>query len=268
MKPVLVLWSCVVVLMTLAVARAGGEPDPRAALAKRVFRNAQGESLPYRLFVPRKYDPAKRFPILLFLHGAGERGSDNEAQLKHAEVLRFIREDVAAKEPCFLVAPQCPAEDTWAGLRLGGPYTAAAEPAKPLRLTMELLDSLDKEFSIDPDRRYVTGLSMGGFGSFDLCLRRPGSNCGGHSHLRRRRREPGQDDRPHRVLGLPRRRRQRRRSEVFPGHGRSPETAGCTRQIHRVSRRRPQLLDSGLPGARIGRLALQPAPAAEAVARG
>jgi len=83
------------------------EADLRDQLAKRVYRNAEGESIPYRLFVPSAYDPQKKYPLVLFLHGAGERGDDNEAQLIHPEVLRFVCDEA---NPCFLVAPQCPEE--------------------------------------------------------------------------------------------------------------------------------------------------------------
>jgi len=176
-----------------AVARAG-EPDPRKRLEKRVFRNAQGESIPYRLFVPKGYDAAKKYPLILFLHGAGERGTDNEAQLVHAEVLDLVSDKVAAKHPCFLVAPQCPAGAKWVEVpwNLKKPHHTPAEPSAPMRLVLELLDALAKEFSIDPARRYVTGLSMGGFGSFDACLRRPGyfaaavPVCGGADDSRAR----------------------------------------------------------------------------------
>ncbi len=160
-------------LRTLAFG--ADSPDPRSRLEKRVYRNAEGETLPYRLFVPRGYDAATKYPLVLFLHGAGERGNDNEAQLKHAGVLRLVSDEVAAKHPCFLVAPQCPEGDTWGGLPRGrkSDFKASDQPSKPMRLSMALLDALDKEYSIDPARRYVTGLSMGGFGSFDLCVRRP-----------------------------------------------------------------------------------------------
>jgi len=157
------------------LALGADSPDPRSRLEKRTYRNAEGETLPYRLSVPRNYDPAKKYPLVLFLHGAGERGNDNEAQLKHAGVLRLVSDEVAAKHPCFLVAPQCPTGDTWGGLPRGrkSDFKASDQPGKAMRLTMALLDALDKEYSIDPARRYVTGLSMGGFGSFDLCARRP-----------------------------------------------------------------------------------------------
>jgi predicted peptidase len=158
-----------------AVIRAG-EPDPRKRLEKRVFRNPQGESIPYRLFVPKGYDAAKKYPMILFLHGAGERGTDNEAQLLHAEVLGLVSGETEARQPCFLVAPQCPDKVKWVDVPWDRkkPHHTPAQPTAPLRLALELLDSLAKEFPIDPARRYVTGLSMGGFGAYDACLRRPG----------------------------------------------------------------------------------------------
>lgn len=162
-------------------ARAADVPDLRPRLEKRVFRNADGETLPYRLFVPEKTAEGNRLPLILFLHGAGERGDDNEAQLKHYGVLRFISDDVLAKEPCILVAPQCPKDDKWVPAYFGlkRPLEPPKEetpggPSRAMRLVMEMLDALEEEFPVDPDRRYVTGLSMGGFGTFDLCVRRPG----------------------------------------------------------------------------------------------
>jgi len=184
-----VVMLALVALWAWDLALGADSPDPRTRLEKRVYRNAEGETLPYRLFVPRNYDPAKKYPLILFLHGAGERGDDNEAQLKHAGVLRLVSDDVAAKHPSFLVAPQCPEKDTWGGLPRGrkSDFKAADRPSKAMRLAMALLDALEKEYSIDPARRYVTGLSMGGFGSFDLCARRPKTDYEQSSGVRRGR---------------------------------------------------------------------------------
>ena len=156
------------------------EQELRSRLEKRVYQNADGESLPYRLFLPQGYDADKKYPLVLFLHGLGERGSDNEFQLKHAEVLRFTSDEVQAEQPCFLVAPQCPLDSKWVRTFWGlkrAPDAAdeepSDEPSRAMRLVMGMLDSLESQFSIDPDHRYVTGLSMGGYGTYDLCLRRP-----------------------------------------------------------------------------------------------
>ncbi len=157
--------------------------DIRDSMAKRVHKNAAGETLPYRLFVPKDYDKSKEYALILFLHGAGERGDDNEAQIKHAQFLRFASDEVQAKHPSIIVAPQCPAtnlpdgsdQHKWVQLPWGSkkPLTTPKEPSDSMRLTFEILDGLEKEYNIDPQRRYVTGLSMGGYGTFDALVRRP-----------------------------------------------------------------------------------------------
>ncbi|NQT36028.1 MAG: prolyl oligopeptidase family serine peptidase [Planctomycetes bacterium] len=151
------------------------EKEIAEKMEARVHRDADGKTLPYRLFVPPEYDKTQKHALVLFLHGAGERGDDNRRQLVHPQVLRLVSEEARKKTPCILVAPQCPREDKWVpsywGLQKSD--AAARRPSEAMRLTLEVLDGLEKEFNIDPDRRYVTGLSMGGFGSFDACLRRP-----------------------------------------------------------------------------------------------
>ena len=166
----------VVGLMMHSVAASGAEsPDLRDRLEARVHRSTAGEQLPYRLFVPRQGDSGKKYPLIVFLHGAGERGRDNRSQLQNAEVLRFIRDDVQRQHPCFLLAPQCPTGHQWADVPWGleSPQPTPKKPSLPMRLLLELLDRLDGEFRIDPRRRYATGLSMGGFGTMDLLARRP-----------------------------------------------------------------------------------------------
>ncbi len=150
------LLTCVA-LLTSSV-RAADVKDLRASLEKRTYKNEAGEGLPYRLFIPKDYDAKKSYPVILFLHGLGEDGTDNEKQLLHADVLRFASEQDQAARPCFLVAPQNPS-GLW--------------PGKPSKLAMEIVDSLAKEFSIDADRRYITGLSSGGMGTYFCLNERP-----------------------------------------------------------------------------------------------
>jgi lysophospholipase L1-like esterase/poly(3-hydroxybutyrate) depolymerase len=140
----------------------------------RTFAGADGAQLGYRLLTPRNYDAAKKYPLVVFLHGAGERGTDNKAQLKHGAPL-FLKDEARAKFPCFVVAPQCPPEQTWTATPKGwtGPNPFAEEPTAPMKLLFGALDSVLKEFSIDQDRLYVTGLSMGGYGTWDILTRQP-----------------------------------------------------------------------------------------------
>jgi len=162
-------------LVLASTAFAGDYQELVERLDKRVYSNPSGGSLPYRLFVPAKYDRQQKYPLVVFFHGAGERGTDNSRQLVHAQVLRFISDEVQAKHPCFLIAPQCPERHRWVEVDWSKPTPPQMpeQPSVPMGLTLELLDSLQKEFSIDTDRIYVTGLSMGGFGTYDLVMRRP-----------------------------------------------------------------------------------------------
>lgn len=143
----------------------------------RTQKDAAGKVLPYRLFKPGQIDAQKRYPLVIFFHGAGERGTDNAKQLNlggKAGAFLWALPENQKQHPCFVAAPQCPNEDMWANVNWG----AASHEVKPetaaMRLALEMIDSLMKEFPIDPDRVYVTGLSMGGYGTWDLLGRRPG----------------------------------------------------------------------------------------------
>lgn len=136
-----------------------------AAFEKREFRDVNGHMLPYRLLVPRSYDPAERYPMVLFLHGAGEKGSDNVRQVTNG-VEHFADRRNRERYSCFVVVPQCPENEWWSGRN--------GELSKPLRLAFGILSSLQEEFSVDAHRRYITGISMGGFGTWDAIAHRPG----------------------------------------------------------------------------------------------
>lgn len=158
--------------MTIGRAVAA-EEDTRERFEARQYVDAAGEKLPYRLLKPKNYDASQRYPLVLFLHGAGERGSDNTKQLVHG-MADFSSDAVMNKYPAFVVAPQCPDERKWVEV----PWTdeehaMPKEPSVALRQTFELLEALSKEFSIDADRIYITGLSMGGFGTWDAIQRKP-----------------------------------------------------------------------------------------------
>jgi poly(3-hydroxybutyrate) depolymerase len=127
-----------------------------------VFTNAQGTQLPYRLFLPPKYNPATNYPLVLFWHGAGEVGTDNVGQMKDNGQFAFLSASNMAKYPCFYLAPQIPYS-----LSYCGQYDTF------LKCATNLLSDLEGQFAIDPDRVYVTGLSMGGFLSWIMVARHP-----------------------------------------------------------------------------------------------
>jgi len=140
-----------------------------------VFQDG-GRSLPYRLMKPAGYnaEKAKSYPLVLFLHGAGERGDDNQAQLKHM-VRMFAAADARAKYPCFVLAPQCPANQKWSEADwFAADHRQAEKPSAPMALAVKLIAELEKKYRIDPARRYVMGLSMGGYGAWDAVARYPG----------------------------------------------------------------------------------------------
>ncbi len=140
----------------------------------RTFTGADGATLGYRLLSPKTIEPGKKYPLVLFLHGSGERGTDNAKQLMHGPPL-FAKPAVREKFPCFVLAPQCPPEKTWSAVKgWTGPSSFNEEPTEPMKLTLALIDALLKELPVDPDRLYVTGLSMGGYGTWDLLTRAPG----------------------------------------------------------------------------------------------
>ncbi|QEG37379.1 carboxylesterase family protein [Bythopirellula goksoeyrii] len=125
----------------------------------RSFTSSEGNTLPYRLFVPRDYNPDKQYPIVLFHHGGGGAGSDNRRNLESACVREWILPEVQAKNPCFIVAPQFPDKETF---RSRSTESATEFMNVIFRTMHEILDSLETEFSIDKSREYVTGLSFGG----------------------------------------------------------------------------------------------------------
>lgn len=131
------------------------------------------QTLLYRLLSPKQREPGKKYPLVLFLHGAGERGDDNQAQLKHVVGI-FVTPENREKYPCFVLAPQCPAGRKWAEVDWSAPTHRQPEnPSAPMALTLKLIDQLVAEEPIDPARCYVMGLSMGGYGTWDVLARQP-----------------------------------------------------------------------------------------------
>lgn len=129
-------------------------------------------SLPYRLFKPAGYATSRKYPLVIALHGAGERGTNNTAQLTaNALATVWARDSNQAKFPAFVAAPQCPPNGMWAP---NGRPIDGSQPSDPAKVALEMLDSLAKEFPLDSDRIYITGLSLGGFGTWDLTMRNPG----------------------------------------------------------------------------------------------
>ncbi len=142
------------------------------------YISQSGDTLLYRQLNPIKIEENEKYPLVLFLHGAGERGSNNISQLTHGGLM-FTNPVNREKYPAFVLFPQCPLDLYWPspfrpdGFQQGNPFPLDAEISTPLRLTKELLDKIIEQYPIDKDRIYVVGLSMGGMGTFDLVARYP-----------------------------------------------------------------------------------------------
>jgi len=137
-----------------------------------VFQNAEGEKLNYRLYVPAHLPEGKKVPLVLFLHGAGERGDDNVAQLKHGvtDIIRFTQ----TNGPAILIVPQCPNGRKWVEVDWSAAsHTMPPTPSISMKLALQLLREKMAKLPVDPARVYVTGVSMGGYGTWDAIEREP-----------------------------------------------------------------------------------------------
>ncbi len=144
---------------------------------KQEFTSSTGNKMGYQILKPNEIKPGKKYPLVLFMHGAGERGSDNEAQMVHGSRM-FSNPVNMDRYPSFVLFPQCPADLYWTFEKRPDKISAEkfeANPAlaSPLATVKELLDWHLQNFPIDKNRIYVIGLSMGGMASFDLACRYP-----------------------------------------------------------------------------------------------
>ncbi len=129
-------------------------------------------TMPYRLFEP-EVKSGEKYPLVVFLHGSGEKGNDNQAQIIANEgATVWASDEVQEKHPCFVLAPQCPVDGYW-GVSF---RTISADEIRPnslLATVSIIIDIVADRYPVDTDRIYVTGLSMGGFGTITLLTLHP-----------------------------------------------------------------------------------------------
>ncbi len=160
-------------VIALLCAAALNAADPATVMTAHTFTATNGLVLPYRQWhAPVSGDT--RLPLLIFLHGAGGRGDDNRKHLRDGlpQLLAAVQE----RHPCVLIAPQCPADIKWTGIVWQDRPLASrtAEPTRSAAAVLELIDALSRDLPIDRTRILVTGVSMGGSGTWDLATRTPG----------------------------------------------------------------------------------------------
>lgn len=168
-----VIKSCICLSMLISVSALGIDADVKQAFDARSFKDKEGVSLNYRIYSPVDSASKKKYPLVLFLHGAGERGDDNEKQLVHGakDIWMYSK---TVNDPVIIIAPQCSNGKQWVDVPWGADsHTMPAEASVPMKLTVELLNEVIKTMPVDTKRIYVTGLSMGGYGTWDIIQRYP-----------------------------------------------------------------------------------------------
>ncbi|MBJ3791996.1 prolyl oligopeptidase family serine peptidase, partial [Bacillus sp. OA1] len=129
-----------------------------------VFQDASGSKMQYRLFQPKK-EPNKKYPLVLFLHGSGERGNDNYMQVVGNEgAVAWANPEQQKKNPAYVLAPQAEAAGT-----LTAYWTEEPNYTTMLNLLKETIDKYD----IDKNRIYVVGMSNGGIGTWNMIKKNP-----------------------------------------------------------------------------------------------
>jgi predicted peptidase len=138
--------------------------------------NAQGEIMPYRLFIPQKTESGRTYPLVVFLHGSSGSGTDNEKQLQRANWfggLVWVLPETQERFPCFVVAPQSDVNWPCVILEEGKRPKLCPGLGKGAQLAFEIIDKLLKKYPIDTSRLYITGHSMGGAGTWHMIAHRP-----------------------------------------------------------------------------------------------
>lgn len=166
----------------LATARAMAQSENQLPIEFKsgyyVAPNNKGgnDTIPYQLVLPDNFQPGQTYPLMVLLHGSGERGNDNQAQLKH--FLPLVNNGVVRKRyPFIYVIPQCPKGQSWSHLVFKRDSVVASLPkqaTRPAELVYNLVRLVEKTYTTDPSRRYISGLSMGGFGTLELLNYYPG----------------------------------------------------------------------------------------------
>ena len=142
-----------------------------------------GDTMPYRLLLPQNYDATKQYPLVVFLHGRGESGTDNQKQLAHGSSL-FLRDSIRKNYPAIVVFPQCSNDTYWSNVQATTTgernskrtffFVPDGPPSSAMTMLMGLTDHLLLQYPVVKEQVYVMGLSMGGMGTFELVRRKPG----------------------------------------------------------------------------------------------
>ncbi|MHA7942251.1 carboxylesterase family protein [Formosa sp. 3Alg 14/1] len=176
LKPYIIT-LCLVMIMPFVLNAQQLQKPEDLFLSKTHIVNT--DTLQYRMLFPKGFSEDKSYPVVLVLHGAGERGNDNKKQLVNGSDL-FLKESTRNTFPAIVIFPQCPENDYWAKLeadRSTQPitfnYKYKETPTKAMALVMDLMDNIVEKPHVKVNQVYVMGLSMGGMGTFEILYRKP-----------------------------------------------------------------------------------------------
>jgi len=154
-----------IIFVALCIASTAQAQNVFPQFEARTHREGD-KALKYRLLVPMGYKPGTAWPLVIWLHGSGETGTDNLAPLRALE--RTFLAD-AEKCPAFVLVPQCPPKTAWHAVG----FNKVPNITDPSRMAVATIAELRKEFGLDSRRIYVGGFSMGGCGTWELLTRYP-----------------------------------------------------------------------------------------------
>ena len=140
----------------------------------------EGKTLvPYRVYVPFNYSPEKSYPIFVNLHGAGHRGVSNESQMRF--VMPLLKNAELGLDEMIMIFPQCPSDQKWVDTNWSkGSYSVDEVPeSDELAALVTVIGQITEKYSVDEKRIYACGLSMGGYGTWNLLMNHSDLFCGG-----------------------------------------------------------------------------------------
>ncbi|PTX44256.1 phospholipase/carboxylesterase [Christiangramia gaetbulicola] len=172
-KYLLIALSAILLLMPFGINAQTKEDFKREKFI------SENDTLNYRVLFPDNFSEDEKYPVVLVLHGAGERGDDNEAQLVHGSDL-FLKAETRKNFPAIVIFPQAPKEDYWAKVEVKRDtmpfqfdFKNTEAPTKSLNMVMRLMDSVVEQEFVNDQKVYVGGLSMGGMGTYEIIYKKP-----------------------------------------------------------------------------------------------
>jgi predicted peptidase len=165
-------------LVLLSLAMKSNAQD-LTSFVKGIYVNKQ-DTMQYRVLFPEHFDPKQKYPVLFFLHGGGERGDDNEAQLIHGAKL-FLDPEVRKEFPAIVIFPQCSKDSYWSNTNASTDslgkrhfeFQKGGKPTKAMHALLGLVDDFLAKPYANKKQVYIGGLSMGGMGTYEMLRRKP-----------------------------------------------------------------------------------------------